>query len=73
MWTCKLFLLRVFLFLFGTQAHDERDVGKERSVVQQPRLPVQPLHGHHCVGPGETVGQGTKTNSNTEEKYRRIM
>lgn len=49
----------MFLLLSGMQAHAQCDVGKERSVVQQPRLLIQPLHGHHCFGSGETVGQGT--------------
>lgn len=34
-------------------------MGKERSVIQQPRLPLQPFHGHRHPGPRETLGQGT--------------
>lgn len=44
----------------GLQAHAECDVGKERSVIQQPGLPLESLHDHHCSGSGETLGQGMR-------------
>ena len=49
----------------GFQAHVERDVGKERSVVQQPGFPLQPVHGARRSGPGETLGPGMSSQSNS--------
>ncbi len=53
--------IRMTLCSCGLQAHAEYYVGKKRSVIQQPRLPLQPFHGYPRSGPGETLGQGTST------------
>lgn len=50
----------------GSQAHAKRDVGKERPVIQQSRLPLQPVHGHRHPGPRETLGQGSGNETFTE-------
>lgn len=61
------------MFPFGKQAHAECDVGKERSVVQQSRIPVQPLYGDHCFGPGETMGQGTEeTRAESQQRTKKL-
>lgn len=53
--------------LAALQAHAECDMGKERLVLQQPGLPIQPFYGHCGPGPGETLGQGN-LRSSTEMK-----
>lgn len=56
-----------FLRSCTSQAHAECDVGEKRPVLQQPRLPLKPLHAHRRPGPRETLGQGIG-HQNTKQK-----
>lgn len=53
------FLLFIFLFV-SLQAHVECNLGTQRLLLQQQRLPSESRHDNYHSGPRETMGQGKK-------------